>query len=162
MTATTYSPAESTKDAVICPECNTRPMTPGSRRCIACENRERGKVTERNLAIFEAVEVGETLEAVGQRFGGLSRERVRKIHLQTARTLGIEVTMPRNKKYDSPSPLPTAPATKRQRKTVEVYARHRGLSITQVMRLLAENLYHDGMTDEERAEVDSLINETQE
>ena len=160
MTATTYSPAENTKDAVICPECNTRPMTPGARRCIICENEERRQVTARNLEIYRAVEAGITLESVGQRFG-LSRERVRKIHLQTARTLGIEVTMPRNKKYNSLSPLPTAPATKRQRKTVEVYARRRGMSITQVMRLLADRLYLE-LTDEERAEVDSLINETQE
>src|SRR3990172_5952558 len=139
MTATTYSPAESTKDAVICPECNTRPMTLGSRRCRTCEDNSRRKVTARNLEIYRAVEAGATLEAVGRRFGGLSKESVRKIHRNTAKMLGKEVQMPRNKKYDSPSPLPTAPATKRQRKTVEVYARHRGLSITQVMRFLAEN-----------------------
>ena len=69
--------------------------------------------------------------------------------------------MPRNKKYNSRSPLPTAPATKRQRKTVEVYAHRRGLSITQVMRLLADRLYLE-LTPEERAEVDSLINENQD
>ena len=161
MTATTYTPAENTKDTVICPECNTRPMTPGAGRCRTCEDNSRRKITPRNLEIYRAVESGATLEAVGRRFGGLSRERVRKIHLQTARTLGIEVTMPRNKKYDSPSPLPTAPATKRQRKTVEVYARHRGLSITQVMRFLADRLYNE-LEPHEQAEVDSLISESQE
>ena len=161
MTATTYSPAESTKDAVICPECNTRPMTPGAGRCRTCEDNSRRKITPRNLEIYRAVEAGATLEAVGRRFGGLSKESVRKIHKNTAKMLGKEVQMPRNKKYDSPSPLPTAPATKRQRKTVEVYARHRGLSITQVMRFLVDRLYLE-LTDEERAEVDSLISESQE
>src|SRR3990167_11520954 len=161
MTATTYSPAENTKDTVICPECNTRPMTPGAGRCRTCEDNFRRKITPRNLEIYRAVEAGATLEAVGRRFGGLSKESVRKIHKNTARTLGIEVTMPRNKKYNSPSPLPTAPATKRQRKTVEVYAKHRGLSITQVMRFLVDRLYLEP-TNEERAEVDSLISESQE
>ena len=161
MTATTYTPAESTKDAVICPECNIRPMTPGAGRCRICEDNSRRKITPRNLEIYRAVEAGATLEAVGRRFGGLSKESVRKIHKNTAKMLGKEVQMPRNKKYDSPSPLPTAPATKRQRKTVEVYAKHRGLSITQVMRFLVDRLYLE-LTNEERAEVDSLISESQE
>ena len=161
MTATTYSPAESTKDTVICPECNTRPMTPGASRCRTCEDNSRRKVTARNLEIYRAVETGITLEAVGRRFGGLSKESVRKIHKNTAKMLGKEVQMPRNKKYDSPSPLPTAPATKRQRKTVEVYARRRGMSITQVMRLLADRLYNE-LEPHEQAEVDSLISESQE
>ena len=158
MTATTYSPAES---IVICPECNTRPMTPGVNRCRTCEDNSRRKITPRNLEIYRAVESGATLEAVGRRFGGLSKESVRKIHKNTAKMLGKEVQMPRNKKYDSPSPLPTAPATKRQRKTVEVYARHRGLSITQVMRFLADRLYNE-LEPHEQAEVDSLISESQE
>ena len=161
MTATTYTPAETAKDAVICPECNTRPMTPGASRCRTCEDNSRRKVTARNLEIYRAVEAGATLEAVGRRFGGLSKESVRKIHKNTAKMLGKEVQMPRNKKYDSPSPLPTAPATKRQRKTVEVYARHRGLSITQVMRFLADRLYNE-LEPHEQAEVDSLISESQE
>ena len=161
MTATTYSPAENTKDTVICPECNTRPMTPGAGRCRTCEDNSRRKITPRNLEIYRAVESGATLEAVGQRFGGLSKESVRKIHKNTAKMLGKEVQMPRNKKYDSPSPLPTAPATKRQRKTVEVYARRRGLSITQVMRFLADRLYNE-LEPHEQAEVDSLISESQE
>ena len=161
MTATTYTPAENTKDTVICPECNTRPMTPGAGRCRTCEDNSRRKITPRNLEIYRAVEAGATLEAVGQRFGGLSKESVRKIHKNTAKMLGKEVQMPRNKKYDSPSPLPTAPATKRQRKTVEVYARRRGLSITQVMRFLADRLYNE-LEPHEQAEVDSLISESQE
>ena len=161
MTATTYTPAENTKDTVICPECNTRPMTPGAGRCRTCEDNSRRKITPRNLEIYRAVESGATLEAVGRRFGGLSKESVRKIHKNTAKMLGKEVQMPRNKKYDSPSPLPTAPATKRQRKTVEVYARHRGLSITQVMRFLADRLYNE-LEPHEQAEVDSLISESQE